>query len=108
MPFGFVGAVYAQMGATNIADDADSAGTGFPQLAEEYIVAADPELIVITDQVLYTPADVQARDGWSEIAAVQNGNVVVVEADTASRWGPRLPQFINTVADALAGAAVPA
>ncbi|MDG2113497.1 MAG: ABC transporter substrate-binding protein, partial [Actinomycetota bacterium] len=102
--FGFIGAVYAAMGATNIADDADAEGFGFPQLTEEYIVEADPELIVITDQVTYTPDDVAARPGWQDIAAVQNNNIVVVEADTASRWGPRLPQFISTVAEALAAA----
>lgn len=103
--FGFIGAIYAAMGATNIADDADAEGFGFPQLTEEYIVEADPELIVITDQVTYSPADVSARPGWQDIAAVREGNVVVVEADTASRWGPRLPQFISAVAEALATAA---
>ncbi len=100
--FGFVGSVYAEMGATNIADEADTDGFGFPQLTEEYIVEADPELIVITDQVGYTTEDVAARPGWGEIAAVRNGNIVVVNADIASRWGPRLPQFISTVAEALA------
>jgi iron complex transport system substrate-binding protein len=97
----FIGAVYAGMGATNVADEADTAGSGFPQLAEEYIVAADPEVIIITDQVGYTPDDVAARPGWETISAVQNGDIVVVEADVASRWGPRLPQFITAVADAL-------
>lgn len=104
---GFVGAVYAEMGATNIADDADVDGSGFPQLTEEYIVEADPELIVITDQVAYGADDVAARPGWEEITAVRNGNIVVVDADVASRWGPRLPQFIIAVADALSSVAVP-
>jgi len=103
--FGFIGAVYAAMGTTNIADDADTDGFGFPQLTEEYIVAADPELIVITDQATYTADDVAARPGWAEIAAVRDGNIVVVNADIASRWGPRLPQFISAVADALSSVA---
>jgi len=101
--FGFIGAIYADMGVTNIADEADTDGYGFPQLTEEYIVAADPELIVITDQVTYTPDDVAARPGWDQISAVQNGRVIVVNADIASRWGPRLPQFISVVAETLAG-----
>lgn len=104
--FGFIGAVYAEMGATNIADEADSDGFGFPQLTEEYIVEADPELIVITDQVAYTVEDVLARPGWGEVAAIKNGNVVVVNADVASRWGPRLPQFIAEVAEALSSVTV--
>ena len=103
----FIGAVYDAMGTVNIADEADPDGYGYPQLTEEYIVEADPELIVITDQVGYTPEDVAARPGWSEVSAVRNGNIVMVNADIASRWGPRLPQFITAVAEALQGAAQP-
>ncbi len=106
----FIGAVYAAMGATNIADEADSTSSGYPQLTEEYIVEADPELIIITDQVNYTAEDLANRAGWSEVTAVRNNNIVTVDTDIASRWGPRLPQFINVVAQALQSlaAAVPA
>ncbi|MCY4272561.1 MAG: ABC transporter substrate-binding protein [bacterium] len=103
----FIGAVYAAMGTVNIADEADVDGYGFPQLTEEYIVEADPELIVITDQVAYTAEDVAARPGWGEVSAVRDGNIVVVNADIASRWGPRLPQFIAAVAEALQAVAAP-
>ncbi len=102
---GFIGSVYAAMGTTNIADEADPDGTGFPQLTEEYIVEADPEVMIITDQVTYTPDDVAARPGWGEITAVADGNVVVVNADIASRWGPRLPEFVTAVAEALSESA---
>ena len=100
--FGFVGAVYEELGTENIADAGDPDETGFPQLTEEYIVEADPELIVITNQVAYTPDDVAGRPGWEQISAVAAGNIVVVDADVASRWGPRLPEFISAVAAALA------
>jgi iron complex transport system substrate-binding protein len=104
--YGFVGDVYEQMGAINIADEGDPDQSGFPQLTEEFIVEADPELIVITDQVDYTADDVAARSGWQDISAVDQDNILTVDADIASRWGPRLPQFITTVAEALS--AVPA
>ncbi len=97
----FIGAVYAAMGVVNIADEVDPDGYGYPQLTEEYIVEANPELIVITDLVGYTAEDVAARPGWGEVAAVRSGDIVMVNADVASRWGPRLPQFINAVAEAL-------
>ena len=103
----FIGAVYTAMGAVNIADEADTEGYGYPQLTEEYIIEADPELIVITDQVGYTVDDVADRPGWGEVSAVRNGNIVMVVADTASRWGPRLPQFITAVAEALQMVAEP-
>lgn len=103
----FIGSVYEQMGAVNIADEADTDGTGYPQLTEEAIVEADPQLIVVTDQVTYTADDIANRPGWSEIEAVRNGNIVTVDADIASRWGPRLPQLVELVADAMNSVAAP-
>ena len=99
--FSFIGAVYAALGATNIADPADPEGYGYPQLTEEYIVEANPELIVITDQVNYDAESVATRPGWENISAVQNGHISVVDADIASRWGPRIPQFVSAAAEAL-------
>ena len=98
----FIGAVYAALGTANIADEADTEGYGYPQLTEEYIIEADPQLIVITDLTAYTAEDVAARAGWESVSAVRNGRILVVNADIASRWGPRLPQFIAAIADALA------
>lgn len=106
--YGFIGSVYAEMGAENIADAADKDKSGFPQLTEEAILEADPQLIVITDEVGYTVEDVGNRPGWDSISAVQNDNIVSVNADIASRWGPRLPQLIETVADAMSSVEAPA
>ncbi len=101
----FIGSVYAELGTTNIADPADSDGYGYPQLTEEYIIEADPELIVITDLLAYTATDVAGRPGWETVAAVRDGNILVVNADIASRWGPRLPQFVAAIVEALAAIA---
>ncbi|MGD8150746.1 ABC transporter substrate-binding protein [Ornithinimicrobium sp. Y1694] len=103
----FIGSVYEQMGAVNIADEADTESTGYPQLTEEAIIEANPQLIVITDQVTYTAEDVANRPGWDQIDAVINDNIVVVDADIASRWGPRLPQLVELVAQALNQVNVP-
>ena len=97
----FIGAVYAALGTANIADEADTEGYGYPQLTEEYIIEVDPQLIVITDQTAYTAEDVAARAGWESVSAVRNGRILVVNADVASRWGPRLPQFVAAIAEAL-------
>lgn len=106
--YGFIGSVYEQMGAENIADAADKDKTGFPQLTEEAIIKADPQLIVITDQVGYDAQDVANRPGWQAVSAVRDDNIVTVNADIASRWGPRLPQLIEQVADAMSSVKVPA
>jgi iron complex transport system substrate-binding protein len=103
----FIGSVYDALGATNIADAADKPKSGYPQMTEEAIIAADPELIVITDQVSYTADDVASRPGWEDVSAVRNGNIVTVDADISSRWGPRLPQLVESIADALASVKTP-
>ena len=101
----FLGAVYAALGTENIADPADADGYGYPQLTEEYIIEADPELIIITDLLAYSADDVAARPGWDTVTAVRDGNILVVNADIASRWGPRLPQFVTAIVEALASIA---
>src|SRR5205085_1459109 len=42
----FIGGIYALFGLRNIADAADSTGSDYPQLSAEYIVSANPRLIV--------------------------------------------------------------
>lgn len=103
----FIGSVYDALGATNIADKADKQKSGYPQLTEEAIIAADPELIVITDQVSYTAEDLASRPAWENVSAVKNGNIVTVDADIASRWGPRLPRLVKSIADAMATVRTP-
>ncbi|HEX9776185.1 MAG TPA: ABC transporter substrate-binding protein [Actinomycetota bacterium] len=99
----FIGQVYSLLGLTSIADAADKAGTGYPQLSAEAIVAADPDLIFLADTKCcdQNAETVAARDGWDGIAAVENGAVVELDDDVASRWGPRVVDFMRTVAAAL-------
>lgn len=91
----FIGRVYKLFGFTNIADAADSTHTGYPQLSGEYILSANPQLVVLADGV--APKDADARAGWSQIAAVRQGRVVAVNESVASRWGPRLVDFVRAI-----------
>jgi iron complex transport system substrate-binding protein len=102
----FIGSIYALFGATNIADKAGGKAPDYPQLSAEYIVAADPDLIVLSDTKCcdQTPETVAGRPGWGKLAAVQEGHVVPVDDDLASRWGPRTVDFVAIVAKALAEA----
>ena len=74
----FVGKVYAALGLRNIADAADSTGTGYPQLSAEYVVASSPDVIVLADSVCcgQKPSTVAARPGWDRISAVRTGSIV--------------------------------
>jgi iron complex transport system substrate-binding protein len=99
----FIGQVYSLLGLKNIADPADADGSGYPQLSAEAIIAANPELIFLADTKCcqQTPATVAARPGWNVITAVKEGGVVPLDDDVASRWGPRIVDYLRTVADAV-------
>ncbi len=96
----FIGQVYGLLGLKNIADGATAAAPDYPQLSAEYIVSSNPDLIVLADTKCchQTLATVGARPGWSSIAAVKSGQVVGADDDIASRWGPRVVEFLQTIA----------
>lgn len=98
----FIGQMYKLLGLRNIADKAKGSST-YPQLSAEYIIAGDPDLIVLADTVCcgQTRATVAARPGWSDIAAVKTGEVVPVNDSIASEWGPRIVLFLQAVARAV-------
>ena len=100
----FIGKVYALLGLENIADEADSVGTGYPQLSAEYVVAADPDVIVLADILCcgQKPSTVAARPGWDRISAVRSGSIVRMDDSVASRWGPRLVNLFRAMSSALA------
>ena len=99
----FIGRVYSLLGLKDIADGADKTNSGYPKLSAEYIVAADPRLIVLADTICcdQTPAKLAKRPGWSTIAAIKDGGVIGVSDDIASRWGPRVVDFLREIAAAV-------
>jgi iron complex transport system substrate-binding protein len=103
----FIGDVYAQFGLQNIADEAAADAGIYPQLNAEFIISADPDLIFLacTKYCSTTAESVAERPGWDTIAAVANGNVVELDDDIASRWGPRVVDYLRVVSDAVAAAA---
>lgn len=98
----FVGAVYSMLGLTDVADAARASGR-YPQLSAEYVIASDPDLVVLADTVCckQSAATVAARPGWSEMAAVRSDAIVPVEDAIASQWGPRIVLFARRVASAV-------
>ncbi|HEY5686230.1 MAG TPA: ABC transporter substrate-binding protein [Acidimicrobiia bacterium] len=98
----FIGEMYSLLGLVSIADAADVDGFGYPQLQAEYILDANPDLIVIDDCCGESPETVGSRPGWEVLDAVRAGRIIVVEADEASRWGPRVVGFLESIAAAMA------
>lgn len=99
----FFGQIYTMFGLENIADAADESGSGYPQLSSEFVVAADPDLIFLADTLYGESAETVAeRPGWGALTAVEEGNIVELDSDIASRWGPRIVEFARSISDALA------
>jgi iron complex transport system substrate-binding protein len=99
----FIGNLLATLGLKNIADQAKGASSGYPQLSAEYIVSADPDLILLADTKCcnQSPEKVAKRAGWGDLTAVQHDAVVPLDDDIASRWGPRIADLLQQVGDAV-------
>ncbi|WP_435747547.1 ABC transporter substrate-binding protein [Nocardioides sp. SYSU DS0663] len=96
----FIGEVYGLFGMESIADAAGG-GDDYPQLSAEYVVEADPDVVFLADGECcdVTPEQVAQRPGWSGITAVENDQVHVLDEDVASRWGPRIVDFVETIGE---------
>jgi iron complex transport system substrate-binding protein len=101
----FIGSIYSMFGLTNIADGAPDAAGGYPQLSAEYVVGQAPDLIVLADTVCcdQSAEALAQRPAFDTVPAVKNGKVLAANDDIASRWGPRVADFAESVADTLKG-----
>jgi iron complex transport system substrate-binding protein len=101
----FVGRLLALLGLKSIADSARGAASagGYPQLSAELILTSDPDYIFLADTLCCRQSahTVAARAGWARLNAVKDGDVVGLNDDIASRWGPRIVDLLRTVADAV-------
>lgn len=105
----FLGDLYRSVGLVNVADAADAEGQsgGYPQLSAEYLIDADPDLVFLADSkcCAQTPETFAARPGFAELSAVTSGQVILLDDDVASRWGPRVVDLLRQIVDAVNAAA---
>jgi iron complex transport system substrate-binding protein len=108
----FIGEIYSLAGLENVADAADPDGElgGYPQLSPEFLVDADPDFVFLADGECcgQDATTFAARPGFADMSAVRDGRVIVVDEDVASRWGPRVVDFLRTIIEATAGVEVAA
>lgn len=93
----FIGSIYRTLHAQNIAGD--GSGTSYPQLTQEAIIAADPDIIVLADEEFGVSIDsVRARPGWNAIKAVAESRIYAIDPDIISRPGPRIVDALEQLA----------
>ncbi|TMR09403.1 ABC transporter substrate-binding protein, partial [Nonomuraea zeae] len=102
----FIGQVYGMFGLTNIADKAPDAAGGYPKLSAEFVAQADPQLIFLADvKCCQQNKDTLAkRPGWKNLSAIKNDQVILLDDDLASRWGPRVVQLAESIGAAVSKA----
>jgi iron complex transport system substrate-binding protein len=100
----FIGETLARLGVGNIVP----ASLGpFPKLNPEYVVRAQPDLVMAETQAL---AGMAERPGWSRLRALEQGRQCGFESaqyDVLVRPGPRLGEAAELMADCLARVAPP-
>ena len=100
----FIGGLLSLLGMKSIADAATGAAAsgGYPSLSAEYIFKANPDYIILADTGStgggQDAATVSARPGWSVLTAVKDKHIILLNADIASRWGPRVIDLLRDVA----------
>lgn len=94
----FLGELLTQLGLGNIVPPALGP---FPKLNPEFIVQAQPDLVMAVDRNL---RDMPRRPGWSTLKALQTGRICAFDAtryEMLVRPGPRLGEAAELVADCL-------
>lgn len=99
-PRTYIGQMITLVGAKNIFDDVNQ---DFPAVSAEEVIARNPGVILsaehntdnLTDEAL------AARPGWSEIEAVKNGRIYLLNDDIISRPGPRVALALRAMVEAL-------
>ncbi len=98
----FIGETLKRLGVENIVP----AGLGpFPKLNPEFVVRANPDLIMVGDRNF---AGLQGRPGWSGIRAIREARVCIFSAeqsDVLVRPGPRMAEGARIMAQCLLGRA---
>lgn len=98
----FIGETLARMGMANILPGALGP---FPQVNPEFVVRAQPDVIMAGDS---SRASMQQRPGWSALRAMQPERLCVFTADEADmlvRAGPRMAEGARLMASCLNRAA---
>jgi len=96
----FIGEMLARVGAANVVP---AALGPFPKLNPEFVVRADPQLIMMSERNLQ---DLRSRPGWDRIRAVREQRICVFtpeQGDVLVRPGPRMAQAAQLMVQCLQG-----
>lgn len=97
-PETFIYDLLERAGCDPVTADATS---DYPQWSVDDLVADAPAVYIATVESATSAQEIARRPGFSGIAAVADGNVVLVDPDLVTRAGPRVVQGLQELATAL-------
>ncbi|MEH7491543.1 ABC transporter substrate-binding protein [Neobacillus niacini] len=95
----FMDEMISLINAENIANDQE----GWIKIDQEVMIDRNPDVIVTT-YGYYTENAVEqvlARQGWENVNAIKNKQVIDVDSDTVTRSGPRIVEGVEELAKAV-------
>lgn len=96
----FIGELLTRVGAANVVPGRLGP---FPKLNPEFVVRADPQVIIVSDR---NAQAMKSRPGWDRIQALREGRVCVFpaqQADIMVRPGPRMAEAAQLMVRCLSG-----
>jgi iron complex transport system substrate-binding protein len=96
----FIGELLARLGVANVVPGRLGP---FPKLNPEFVVRADPQVVMVSDRNVQA---LRSRPGWDRIRALRDGRVCLfgpAEGDVLVRPGPRMDEAARLMARCLQG-----
>ncbi|MGM0397117.1 MAG: ABC transporter substrate-binding protein, partial [Bacillota bacterium] len=98
-PGSFIDQLINLAGGENIAADAEGE---YPQYDLEQLIERNPQVyITANDLPEKTVESIKERPGFSEIDAIKNGRVYLIDGNTISRPGPRIIEALEMIIEAI-------
>ncbi|MCM3603258.1 ABC transporter substrate-binding protein [Robertmurraya korlensis] len=94
----FMDVMLQTINAENATGDLD----GWPSIDQESILERNPDVIIATYNYIEDPVgQLMAREGWADVSAIKNKQVVAVNPDLVNRPGPRVVEGVEELAKAV-------
>jgi iron complex transport system substrate-binding protein len=99
-PSSYLGEMIELCAGKNIAEDNVAS---FPKISLELLLARDPQVIVSSSNHagILSKESLRAAAGWSELQAVRDDRVYLLDGDLVSRCGPRFVDALERMAHAI-------
>lgn len=98
-PGSFIDELIAIAGGENVAGDAEG---DYPQFDLEQLIERNPEVyLTANDLPEKTVESIKERPGYSEIDAIKNDRVYLIDGNVISRPGPRIIEALEMIVEAI-------